>query len=190
MASSKKRKPPKKKPVDRKKLTYCIIAAVIVLALVLFWVWKNEQKYTENDFGAYFQLEKFPMTVDEVIAREKEVYGETTYDRADVMGITLLAFPREPAAEQEYRIYRFDAKTKRLVCINFSPTKQQGHLFLTAFESEHKRWAGGHYWFGHVGDDKVVLDADTSGSLGKYSLNLVYKDYVFPEKESFWDIWG
>ncbi len=188
MASSKKRKPPKKKPIDRKKLTYCIIAAVIVLALVLFWVWKNEQKYTENDFGAYFQLEKFPMTVDEVIAREKEVYGETTYDRLDTMGFTAMSFPAEISEEKECRTYVF--KKNRLIRMEFCPPKQQGHLFLTAFESAHKEWAGGHYWFGHVGDDKVVLEADTSGPLGKYWLNLVHKDYVFPEKESFWDIWG
>lgn len=179
---------PRKQPVDRKKVTYCIIAAVIVLALMVFWVWKNQQKYTENDFGAYFRLEKFPMTIDEVMEREQDVYGETTYDRMDAMGLTAMSFPAGISAEQEYRTYLF--KDNRLIRIEFCPQKQQGHLFLTAFESDHKKWAGGHYWFGHVGEDKVVLDADTSGTLGTYSLNLVHKDYFFPEKESFWDIWG
>ena len=176
---------------NHRKKMICGIIAMILVGIILLCVYQNERKYTENDFGVYFQFEDFQLTVDEVIAREKELYNETTYDRADVTGICiLLGFPKEPAAEQEYRTYRFDAKTQRLVSFDVCPYKQQGHLFLTAFKNKHKRLGGGTYWFGHIGSKKVVLIADTDTYQGKYHLDLVTKDYVFPDKESFWDIWG
>ena len=176
---------------NRKKIIHGIIATTVFMGIILFFVYQNERKYTENDFGAYFQFDNFQLTADEVIAREKALYNETTYDRADVAGVgVILGFPQNPAPEQEYRIYRFNEKTQQLVSYDVCPYKQQGHLFLTAFQNKHKELSGSTYWFGHVGAKKVVLIADTYTSLGKYQLDLVTTDYTFPIKASFWDVWG
>ena len=138
----------------------CIFLIVLLFA---FFSSSCAPDYTQNDFSAYFGLDSFDLTIEDVVKREQVYYGVSTYDRMDLnqpYGIWL-SFPAQPKENEDWRAYCFDSQTMELEHIDYYCTKSQYAKLKNMFQNERETKDRDPYWVGHIGAQRLVLVANS-----------------------------
>lgn len=136
---------------------------VFLAAMLSLFLLSCAPDYTQNDFSTYFGLDSFDLTIEDVVKRERDYYGVSTYDRMDLnppYGIRL-SFPAQPKENEDWRAYCFDSQTMELVHIDYYCAKSQYAKLKNMFQNERETRDQEPYWVGYIGDQKMVLMASS-----------------------------
>ncbi len=166
----------------RKFIVCAVIVLTVIFGILALGKYHDKRKYNENDFGAYFRFDNFQLTMEEVIAREKELYNEITYQEIEVPQVgKSLKFPDFPEDNEECRIYQFHPEHLRLIQMKAYARQNYIETFSSEFGVPHEGRYGVVYWYGHIGSDKAILMAyQTQLSMEMYEIHIITEDYIFP----------
>ena len=131
----------------------CKLCALLsVICIMCMFCSCKSTSWNKNNFGSYFSIDTFDMSIEDVINREEETFKITEFQRNDEEYGTFLIF-NDMAVE---RHYMFDVNTGELLYIHFYTAENFLNQFRISFgDAEVKN--GLPFWYGYIGEEKIML---------------------------------